>query len=127
MEEETPLMKKLASDQNRMASLSAILKSTQKEFSNIDLLMCNIQDILASSTHGKSHFTPMELYIFAYLSSILYGYNKVKVLEEKRIERFYKNERKEMYYVKYQKIRLIVMVSFIFVSVLLTRNVLSVV
>jgi hypothetical protein len=124
MSEETPLMKKLRLDQNRIAYLSAILNSTQKEFSNTDLLICNIQDILASS-HGQSHFTPMELYVFAYLSSVLYGYKKVKDIEENRIVRFYKNERKEMYYSKYEKIRRIVMISFVFISVILTRNVLA--
>jgi hypothetical protein len=118
----TPLLKKLDTDQTNMASLSAILKTTQTEFNQPEMLLYNIQT-MTESINNHFIFTPMEIYIFAYLSGIYFVYNKVKYMESIRIDRLYRADSRTIYYKKYEKMRRMTMVAFIFLSVIFTRNV----
>jgi hypothetical protein len=117
----TPLSKKMDIDQTSIASLNAMLYATRKEFKRSDILLYNVQAIFDHNNHIV--LTPMEICIFAYLSSISYGYEKIKELETMRINRLYNNDRKTSYYKKYDKIRRFVSFVFIFMSVLLVRNI----
>jgi hypothetical protein len=118
----SPLLKKIDIDQSNVASLSAILKTTQTEFKNSEMLLYNIQSIL-ESFNNHFIFSPMEIYVFAYLSSIYFGYNKVKEMESIRIERLYRDDKRTNYYKKFERARQTTMVAFIFMSVIFTRNV----
>ena len=115
----TPLYKKMQDDQTQLASVSAVAKLSYKEFFNLDLfiseLNCNI--------HTHSLFTPSEMFLLTALSGLAFIYNKTKETEISRLQRLYKFSSRSEYFEKYTEIKRFIMMIFIVLTCLLTRNV----
>jgi len=116
----TPLYKTIQDDQIKMASTSAIVKKSYKEFINLDTLVYHIYNIINSHF---AVFTLSELATFTFLTGIVFIYDKTKVEEAKRIDKLYKFGSTSLYFEKYQKIRKIITSVFIVFTVILTKNV----
>jgi hypothetical protein len=115
----TPLYKKMQDDQTQLASVSAVTKMSYKELFNLDLfiseLNCNI--------HTHSLFTPSEMFLLTALSGLAFIYNKTKETEISRLQKLYKFSSRLEYFEKYNEIKRFIMMIFIVLTCLLTRNV----
>ena len=82
----TPLYNKIISDQDIIATTSAIVKLSHKELINTE----NIFSQLSSNFDSTILFTPSEMFILTVLSGLTFVYNKSKETEIVRLKKLYK-------------------------------------
>jgi len=118
----TPLNDIIKSDQIIMASKSALIKSSYKELFKFDIFLSEFNNVF-NSEFSKMMFIPSELFILAILSGLFVLNNKTKEDEINRLKNLYKFDEKTEYFKRYAKFRKTVMMIFIILSCLFTRNV----
>lgn len=111
----TPLYNTIEQDQNKMATLSAIVKTTYKQTFNIDDIIFNLQN--------NANFIPTEIFLLTLLSGLIISYNKTKETEIIRLKKLYKYDSKTTYFEKYSKNRRLIMIAIIVITCLFTKNV----
>lgn len=111
----TPLYNTIEQDQNKMATLSAIVKTTYKETFNINDIIFNLQN--------NANFIPTEIFLLTLLSGLIISYNKTKETEIIRLKKLYKYDSKTTYFEKYSKNRRLIMIILIVITCLFTKNV----
>lgn len=111
----TPLYNTIEQDQNKMATLSAIVKTTYKETFKINDVIFNLQNNL--------NFIPTEIFLLTLLSGLIISYNKTKETEIIRLKKLYKYDSRTTYFEKYSKNRRLIMILVIVITCLFTKNV----
>jgi hypothetical protein len=120
--QKTPLNDIIKYDQLIMASKSALIKSSYKELFKFDTFLSEFNNVFNSKL-SQMMFIPSELFILAILSALFIVYNKTKEAEIIRLKSLYKYDEKTEYFQRYAEFRKIVMMSFIILSYLFTRDV----
>ena len=118
----TPLNDMIKSDQIIMASKSALIKSSYRELFKIDIFLSEFNNVF-NSKFSQMMFIPSELFILAILSGLFVLNNKIKEDEINRLNSLYRFDEKTEYFKRYAKFRKRVMMTFIILSFLFTRNV----
>jgi hypothetical protein len=118
----TPLNDIIKSDQIIMASKSALIKSSYKELINFDIFLSEFNNVF-NSKFSQMMFIPSELLILAILSGLFVLNNKIKEDEINRLKSLYRFDEKTEYFKRYTQLRKTVMMTFIILSCLFTRNV----
>jgi hypothetical protein len=115
----TPLYETIEIDQTKIASITALVRTSYREAFNIDTLI--------SELHGKltSHYSniPAEFVIISMLTGLAIVYNKTNETEKERLEKLYVLTKPEDYHKKYKMMKRFSMMAFIVLSCLTTRNV----
>jgi hypothetical protein len=117
--EPTPLYIKMQDDQDRLASVSAVVKESYKEFFNFDVIFTEFN----SNLNSHRMFTPSEMVILTFFSGFAFLYNKVKETEINRLTQLNNVASSKLYFKKYKEIRKFTMMLFILATCLFTRNV----
>jgi|UniRef100_A0A6C0D968 hypothetical protein len=120
--QKTPLNDIIKYDQLIMASKSALIKSSYKELFKFETFLSEFNNVF-NSKFSQMMFIPSELFIIAILSALFVVYNKTKEAEIIRLKSLYKYDEKTEYFQRYAEFRKIVMMSFIILSCLFTRDV----
>lgn len=117
----TPLYEAIEMDQTKIASISAIVRTTYKETFNINTVISELDNKISN------HYLiiPTEFVIISMLTGLAIAYNKTNETEKERLEKLYILTKPEDYYIKYAKMKRISMAVIIILSCLTTRNVLS--
>ena len=118
----TPLNDIVKSDQLIMASTSAVIKTSYKQLFTFDVFISEFNNNMLNSKLSKI-LTPSELFILTILSGLFVVYNKTKEVEIIRLNSLYKYDEKTEYFQTYTQVRKIVMMVFILLSCIFTRNV----
>ena len=115
----TPLYEAIEMDQTRIASISAIVRTTYRETFSVDTVISELNNKIAN------HYTniPAEVFVISMLTGLLIVYNKTNVTEKDRLEKLYILSKPEDYYKKYEKMKRLSMVTIILLSCLTTKNV----
>jgi len=116
----TPLYEAIEMDQTKIASISALVRTTYKETFNMDTVISELN----SKISNHYIIIPTEFVIISMLTGLAIAYNKTNETEKDRLEKLYILTKPEDYYVKYKKMKRISMVVIIVLSCLTTRNVL---
>lgn len=116
----TPLKDIIKKDQMILASTSALIKTSYKELFTFDMLITEVNNLFNSKLFKVLTPTPTELLIFGVLYIV---YNKTKKTEITRLKTLYKFDEKAEYFNKYTEFRKIIMMLFIFLSIIFTKNV----
>jgi len=117
----TPLYEAIEMDQTKIASISAIVRTTYKETFNINTIISELD----SKISNHYLIIPTEFVIISMLTGLAIAYNKTNETEKERLEKLYILTKPEDYHIKYAKMRRISMAVIIILSCLTTRNVLS--
>jgi hypothetical protein len=117
---DTPLQKTLITDQTKIASFSAIIKTSYKEIFNLDTLIAEFNNNINSQI---TVFMPTEIIFLTFLYGIAILYNKTTDIELRRLNTLYKFNSQSQYFEKYIKIRKITMTIFIITTIILTKNI----
>lgn len=112
----------IKSDQIIMASKSALIKSSYKELFKFDTFLSEFNNVFNSKI-SQMMFIPSELFILAILCGLFVVYNKTKEDEIIRLKSLYRFDEKTEYFNRYAEFRKIVMMIFVVLSCLFTRNV----
>lgn len=117
----TPLYNAIEMDQTKIASISALVRTTYRETFNMDTII--------SEFHNKftNHYTiiPSELVVISMLTGLAIVYKKTNEAEKTRLEKLYKlsNESEAEYYEKYKRMKRVSIITIIVLSYLTTKNV----
>jgi hypothetical protein len=118
----TPLYDAIELDQTKIASISAIVRTTYKETFNINTIISELD----SKISNHYLIIPTEFVIISMLTGLAIAYNKTNETEKERLEKLYILTETEDYHIKYAKMKRISMTVIIILSCLTTRNVLPV-
>jgi hypothetical protein len=118
----TPLNDIIKSDQIIMASKSALIKSSYRELFKIDIFLSEFNNVF-NSEFSQMMFIPSELFILAILSGLFVLNNKTKEDEINRLKSLYRFDEITEYFKRYSQFRKTIMMTFIILSCLFTRNV----
>lgn len=115
----TPLYEAIEMDQTRIASISAIVRTTYRETFSVDTVISELNNKIAN------HYTniPAEVFVISMLTGLLIVYNKTNVTEKERMEKLYILTKPDEYYEKYNRMKRLSMAAIIVLSCLTTRNV----
>lgn len=115
----TPLYDAIEMDQTKIASISALVRTTYRETFNIDSVISEINNKFTG------HYTniPAEFVVISMLTGLAIIYNKTNETEKERLEKLYILTQPEDYYNKYKKMKRISMIAIIVLSCLTTKNV----
>jgi len=108
-------------DQTKIASISAIVRTTYKETFNINTIISELD----SKISNHYLIIPTEFVIISMLTGLAIAYNKTNETEKERLEKLYILTESQDYHVKYAKMKRVSMIVIIILSCLTTRNVLS--
>jgi len=117
----TPLYEAIEMDQTKIASISAIVRTTYKETFNINTIISELD----SKISNHYLIIPTEFVIISMLTGLAIAYNKTNETEKERLEKLYILTESQDYHVKYAKMKRVSMIVIIILSCLTTRNVLS--
>jgi len=115
----TPLYEAIEFDQTKIASISAIVRTTYRETFNMETVISELSNKITS------HYliVPSEILVLSMLTGLVIIYNKTNETEKERLEKLYILSKPEDYYKKYEKMKRLSMVAIILLSCLTTKNV----
>jgi len=115
----TPLYETIELDQTKIASISAIVRTTYRETFSMDAVISELNNKIAN------HYTniPAEVFVISFLTCLAIIYNKTNETEKERLEKLYILSKPDEYYEKYNRMRRLSMVAIIVLSCLTSRNV----
>jgi hypothetical protein len=115
----TPLYEAIEIDQTKIASISAIVRTTYRETFSMDTVISELSNKITS------HYliVPSEILVLSMLTGLVIIYNKTNETEKERLEKLYILLKPEDYYKKYEKMKRLSMVAIILLSCLTTKNV----
>ena len=117
--ENTPLYDAIETDQTKIASISALVKTAYKEVFNADSFVSDLQ------RNFNMHIgaIPSDFLVISLFVGLAIIYNKTTETEEERFYRLYNFNMQRSYNEKYIKMRRLYVVSFIVFTCLMTKNV----
>jgi hypothetical protein len=115
----TPLYEAIEIDQTKIASISAIVRTTYRETFSMDTVISELNNKIAN------HYAniPADVFVISFITGLLIVYNKTNETEKERLEKLYILTKPEEYYEKYNKMKRLSMVAIIVLSCLTSRNV----
>ena len=115
----TPLYEAIEMDQTKIASISALVRTTYRETFSMDTVISELNNKIAN------HYAniPAEVFVISMLTGLLIVYNKTNVTEKERMEKLYILTEPDEYYEKYNKMKRLSMVAIILLSCLTSKNV----
>lgn len=115
----TPLYEAIEMDQTRIASISAIVRTTYRETFSVDTVISELNNKIAN------HYAniPAEIFVISFLTGLAIVYNKTNETEKERLEKLYILTEPDEYYEKYKRMKRLSMIAIIVLSCLTSRNV----
>jgi hypothetical protein len=115
----TPLYEAIEMDQTRIASISAIVRTTYRETFSMDTVISELNNKI--SNHYAN--IPAEVFVISFITGLLIVYNKTNETEKERLEKLYILTKPEDYQKKYNRMKRLSMIAIIVLSCLTTKNV----
>jgi hypothetical protein len=115
----TPLYEAIEMDQTRIASISAIVRTTYRETFSMDTVISELNNKI--SNHYAN--IPADVFVISFITGLLIVYNKTNETEKERLEKLYILTKPEDYQKKYNRMKRLSMIAIIVLSCLTTKNV----